>query len=221
MALSTLSIVSSCSPPSLRLCRDNTPHRRFCQVQNTALRFFVDIAVFCAIIKAIRKKVSILTLGERIKKVRKELDLTQQKFAEFIGSTQNALTGYETGRRNPSSPVINNICKTFNVDEHWLRTGEGEMFVQRSEEDELSAAVERLMSGESSEFKRRLITALSTMKEEHWRLLEEKLKEIVGAEDPAPARPTTHLYVAARDGSRFETEVEGELIIPDESDEIP
>lgn len=38
---------------------------------------------------------------------------------------------------------------------------------------------------------------------------------------PAPARTTTHLYVAARDGSRFETEVEGELIIPDESDEIP
>lgn len=37
----------------------------------------------------------------------------------------------------------------------------------------------------------------------------------------APARTTTRLYVAARDGSRFETEVEGELIIPDESDEIP
>ena len=60
--------------------------------------------------------------------MRKELELTQQKFADCIGTTANVLTNYETGRRNPSSSVINNICKTFNVNEEWLRTGEGEMF---------------------------------------------------------------------------------------------
>lgn len=70
-----------------------------------------------------------MSLGERIKKVRRELDLTQQKFAAQIGTTQNALTGYETGRRKPSSAVINNLCKTFNINENWLRTGEGEMFI--------------------------------------------------------------------------------------------
>lgn len=70
-----------------------------------------------------------MSLGERIKKVRKDLGLTQQAFAEQIGSTQNALTGYETGRRNPSAAALNNICKTFNVSEVWLRTGEGEPFV--------------------------------------------------------------------------------------------
>lgn len=56
------------------------------------------------------------------------MDLTQQKFAERIGTTANVLTNYETGRRNPSSSVINNICKTFNVSEEWLRTGKGEMY---------------------------------------------------------------------------------------------
>ena len=80
-----------------------------------------------------------MTLGERIKKARKALDLTQQKFADQIGTTQNALTGYETGRRNPSSSVINNICKTFDVNEEWLRTGKGEMFNAKS-----SAAMEAL-----------------------------------------------------------------------------
>jgi transcriptional regulator with XRE-family HTH domain len=80
-----------------------------------------------------------LSLGERIKKARKALDLTQQKFADQIGTTQNALTGYETGRRNPSSSVINNICKTFDVNEEWLRTGKGEMFNAKS-----SAAMEAL-----------------------------------------------------------------------------
>lgn len=69
-----------------------------------------------------------MTLGERIKKVRRDKDLTQQLFAERIGTTANVLTNYETGRRNPSSSVINNICKTFNVNEEWLRNGTGEMY---------------------------------------------------------------------------------------------
>ena len=69
-----------------------------------------------------------MDLNERIKIVRKKLDLTQKDFAEKIGSTQNVLANYEIGRRNPSNSVINNICKTFSVSEEWLRTGEGEMF---------------------------------------------------------------------------------------------
>lgn len=71
----------------------------------------------------IRKEANALTIGERIKKVRKDKDLTQQLFAEKIGTTANVLTNYETGRRNPSSSVINNICKTFNINEAWLRDG--------------------------------------------------------------------------------------------------
>lgn len=67
-------------------------------------------------------------MKDRLKKIRKELDLTQQDFAQKIGSTQNVIANYEIGRRNPSNSVINNICKTFNVNEKWLRTGDGEMF---------------------------------------------------------------------------------------------
>ena len=66
----------------------------------------------------------------RIKKVRKSLDLTQEAFATRIGSVQNTITGYESGRRNPSAPVISLICKEFNVNEEWLRNGTGEMFNQ-------------------------------------------------------------------------------------------
>ena len=69
-------------------------------------------------------------MNERIKKLRKELDLTQQAFSDKIGTTQNTFANYEIGRRNPSNSVINNICKTFNVNEIWLRTGEGQMFVE-------------------------------------------------------------------------------------------
>ncbi len=67
-------------------------------------------------------------MGERIKRLRKSLDLTQQEFADRIGCSRNNIANYETSHRNPSSAVINNICKTFNVNEVWLRTGDGEMF---------------------------------------------------------------------------------------------
>lgn len=69
-----------------------------------------------------------MNIGDRIKKVRKSLDLTQEAFATRIGSVQNTITGYESGRRNPSAPVISFICKEFNVNEEWLRNGTGEMF---------------------------------------------------------------------------------------------
>lgn len=78
-------------------------------------------------------------MNSRIKKLRKALDLTQQEFANRIGSVQNTITGYETGRRIPSNQVISLICKTFNVSETWLRTGEGEMFSPKA-----SAAMEAL-----------------------------------------------------------------------------
>ena len=69
-----------------------------------------------------------MNIGDRIKKIRKSLDLTQEAFASRIGSVQNTITGYESGRRNPSAPVISLICKEFNVNEEWLRNGTGEMF---------------------------------------------------------------------------------------------
>ena len=74
-----------------------------------------------------------MTIGERIKKVRKDKDLTQQLFAEKIGTTANVLTNYETGRRNPSASAFNNICKTFNISEEWLRIGDGEVFLPTPE----------------------------------------------------------------------------------------
>ena len=65
---------------------------------------------------------------DRIKKIRRELDLTQQEFAERIGIKRNTIANYETGRNDPVDSVISLICREFDVYEEWLRTGEGEMF---------------------------------------------------------------------------------------------
>lgn len=123
-------------------------------------------------------------MSERIKTLRKMLGLTQREFGERIGIKPNTVATYEIGRNEPIDAVVSLICREFNVNETWLRTGEGEMFIQRTSADELTAAVERLLTGESAEFKRRLVIALSALKEEHWLLLEQKLKEIVGVQEP-------------------------------------
>ncbi len=67
-------------------------------------------------------------MGERIKKIRKLLDLTQQQFGNRIGVKRNTIATYESGRNNPVDSVVSLICREFNICEEWLRTGEGEMF---------------------------------------------------------------------------------------------
>lgn len=66
-------------------------------------------------------------MKDRIKKLRKELDLTQQEFADKLGIKRNTVATYETGKSNPSDAAVLLICKTFNVNEEWLRIGTGEM----------------------------------------------------------------------------------------------
>ena len=67
-------------------------------------------------------------MNTRIKKLRKALDLTQQAFADRLGMKQNTIATYEMGRSAPPTPTIVAICREFNVNEEWLRTGEGDMF---------------------------------------------------------------------------------------------
>ena len=69
-----------------------------------------------------------MTINSRIRQIRNTLNLTQTVFGERIGVSQNHLTGLETGKRNVSERIEKLICSEFNVNETWLRTGEGEMF---------------------------------------------------------------------------------------------
>ena len=77
-------------------------------------------------------------MNERIKKLRKILDLTQQEFGDRLGIKRNTIATYESGRNDPIDAVISLICKEFNVNEEWLRDGVGEMF-KAEPTDELDA----------------------------------------------------------------------------------
>ena len=117
-------------------------------------------------------------MNERIKELRKTLGLTQQKFADRLGIKQNTVAQYEIGRNEPIDTVVNLIVREFNVNETWLRTGEGEMFVKLNRSQEVAEFVGRVLHGEEDNFKRRFIAMLSRLDEEDWEVLEKMVEEM-------------------------------------------
>ena len=83
-------------------------------------------------------------MNERIKKIRKNAGLTQNEFAKILGTVQNTITGYETGRHNPSGSALALICREFNVNEEWLRTGQGEMYCHSDSDDDFQTVMEEI-----------------------------------------------------------------------------
>lgn len=113
-----------------------------------------------------------MTQGDRIKLLRKTLNLTLEKFGEKLCVTKVAISNIENGHRNLTDQMLRAICREFNVNEEWLRTGEGEMFIALSKSDEISEFVGRVLKEESDSFKQRLIHVLSALDEEEWEMLE-------------------------------------------------
>ena len=71
-----------------------------------------------------------MTIGERIRFVRKVTKQTQAEFGEKIGLKQSSLGQIESSTRNATDRTILLICEKFNVSESWLRSGNGEMFLE-------------------------------------------------------------------------------------------
>lgn len=76
-------------------------------------------------------------MNERIKQIRKSLQLTQQEFADKLGVARNNIAGYETNKRCPSDAVVSLICREFGINENWFRNGEGEMYEQITDQQKV------------------------------------------------------------------------------------
>lgn len=122
-------------------------------------------------------------MNERIKKLRKELKLTQQEFADRIGIKRNTLANYEIGRNEPIDAVISLICRTFHVNEDWLRNGEGEPYAHTTRNDELFAWAEKLAAETGDTFPKRLAVALSRLNEKGWETLEGIAKDLLESKE--------------------------------------
>lgn len=120
-------------------------------------------------------------MKDRIKKIRKELDLTQQKFADKIGVKQNTVAQYEMGRNIPIDTVISLICKEFNVNEEWLREGTGEMFIPRTRNQIITDFAGDLIN-EPESFRTRLIEGLAKLDTSDWEDIERIVLKLVNKE---------------------------------------
>lgn len=122
-------------------------------------------------------------MNDRLKKLRKALDLTQQEFADRIGVKRNSLANYETGRNTPIDAIIVSICREFNVNEEWLRTGAGDMFLPVDRNTDLARLTKLLLNEENDSFKNRFVSMLANLTVEEWEFLERKAKELAGIDD--------------------------------------
>lgn len=111
-------------------------------------------------------------MGERVKELRKALGLSGEKFGEKIGLKRNSLSQIETGKNNLSEQNILAICREFNVNEKWLRTGSGEMFKDMTLDEEIISFIGDIQWDASNTFKKRFISAIAKLNEEEWKVLE-------------------------------------------------
>lgn len=110
-------------------------------------------------------------MNERIKELRKNLKLTQQEFADALNIKRGAVANYEIGRNEPIDAVISLICKTFNVNEEWLRSGAGDMFLELPEE---AAYVSELLEDSDNDLYKLIKEIMHTYHE-----LSPKSKEVI------------------------------------------
>ena len=67
-------------------------------------------------------------MHNRIRAVRKALNLSQREFGESLGVSRDVISNIEYGRVPPKEPFLIHLCQQCRVNRHWLDTGEGDMF---------------------------------------------------------------------------------------------
>lgn len=113
-----------------------------------------------------------MTIGERVKILRKDyLGLTLDCFGEKIGLKKSALSHIENDKSSLTDQTIKSICREYHVSEDWLRDGEGEPFVETSQEDELISWAQDVFTDRDDAFRRRFVTMLMNLPPEGWKWL--------------------------------------------------
>lgn len=118
-----------------------------------------------------------MTINERVRELRKELNMNQTEFGKKIVLSQNHLTGIETGKRSVTDRTIKLLCTEFNVSEDWLRTGKEPMFVEIDEDDKYSKAFSAA-SIEEDEFAKALLIEYMDLSKEDREIVKQMILRI-------------------------------------------
>lgn len=128
-----------------------------------------------------------MTVGERVKEVRKENGLSQEEFAHKLGfDTRGAIANIELERTEASDKLLSLISNLFGVREAWLREGEGEMFVQDTQSEQVAAFLADLTKDDSDTFKKRFVEMLAGLSPADWELLERMAEKLTQKKEESP-----------------------------------
>ena len=116
-------------------------------------------------------------MNERIHAIIIAKGMKKTEFAQKLSVSQAYISQLCSGTKTPSDRTIADICREFDVNEHWLRTGEGEMFIQKSRSDEIAAFVGDILR-DDCDFRQKFISVLARMTTDEWKLLERKVLEL-------------------------------------------
>lgn len=122
------------------------------------------------------------TIGERLVYLMKDLRLTQSELADKLHLTQPHISALCSGRKPFTDRTIADICREFNVSLAWLETGEGEMYVQRSENERMALMFADVLADADESVRKRCIAAAMEMPPEFWDNIYEYAKKITGSE---------------------------------------
>ena len=118
-------------------------------------------------------------IAERITKVIKDKAKTKTEFAEKLNISQSFVSRLASGEKEPSDRTIADICREYDVNEDWLRTGRGDPYIQLSRDEELAQFFGEVMKGEDPDFRRRLLSVMSRLTTDEWALLEQMAWKLV------------------------------------------
>jgi len=121
-------------------------------------------------------------VNERLKSLRISLGMNQKDFGERIEVAQTYLSQIEKGDRPVTDKISKIVClQNWNgksVNEEWFLTGNGEMFVPETKDEQITRLLSDVLKKENSDFKRRLVTALSKLDDTGWKYLEDFIDSI-------------------------------------------
>lgn len=118
-------------------------------------------------------------MNERLKEIRKALGLTLDKFGEKVGLRKSSLSQIERGTNNVTNQLVVSVCREFNVNEQWLRTGEGDMFVHHTREEELAIKLGHILRNEKESLRTAVFAAIINMDENGCKAMEDFLKDVL------------------------------------------
>lgn len=117
-------------------------------------------------------------INTRIAAVIQASGLTKTAFAERVKVSQQHISRLAKDG-TPSDRTIVDICREFGVSEQWLRTGEGEMFVRLSREEEITKFLMTVIRDPDSEFQRQLLATMAKLDPAQWQLMEQMLDDLI------------------------------------------